>query len=53
LAGPVGWFEKRGTEVVVVHYSTGGWEHIWDVFGPEVAIDEIPSHLLCSSEWAG
>lgn len=46
------WLEKWGADVVVVQYSTGGWEHIWDVLGPEAAIDEIPAHLLCTSEWA-
>lgn len=46
------WLEKWDADVVVVRYSTGGWEHLWDVLGLEAAIDEIPPHLLCTSDWA-
>ena len=36
----------------VVDYSTGGWEHIWDVDAPLEALQELPKSLFCSSAWA-
>ncbi|WP_417268677.1 hypothetical protein [Celeribacter baekdonensis] len=47
------WLEKWKENIAVSKYSTGGWEHIWDVFGPKGAIEEIPENLLCGSDWAG
>ncbi|WP_394178675.1 hypothetical protein [Yoonia maritima] len=47
------WLNKWRDHVVVERYSTGGWEHIWDVSGPNEAIKEISEALLCASEWAG
>ncbi|WP_375699925.1 hypothetical protein [Pseudophaeobacter sp. TrK17] len=47
------WLEKWGENIIVASYSTGGWEHIWNVSGPKDAIEEIPENLLCGSDWAG
>ncbi|MCG3269504.1 hypothetical protein [Yoonia sp. I 8.24] len=46
------WLNKWGDKVVVASYSSGGWEHVWDVSGPKEAIKEISQDLLCASEWA-
>ena len=46
------WLDRWRDDVRVAAYSSGGWEHIWDVEGPEAAVTEVPAHLLCSSEWA-
>ena len=43
---------RWGSAIQVVDYSTGGWEHIWDLLVPESALAEIPKHWLCGSEWA-
>lgn len=36
------WLEKWKSVVRVEEYSTGGWEHVWDLAAPEEAISEIP-----------
>ena len=46
------WFEKWKGVVKEVHYSSGGWEHCWDVEGPLVAFRDIPKRLFCLSDWA-
>jgi hypothetical protein len=45
------WLERWKPAVRVAGYSTGGWEHHWDVEGPEAAIAEVPARLLCASAW--
>jgi hypothetical protein len=45
------WMKRWEGKVRVADYSSGGWEHIWDVEGPPEAINELPPELLCSSEW--
>ena len=47
------WFKRWEGKVRVADYSSGGWEHLWDVEGPTEAIDELPVELLCGSKWAG
>lgn len=47
------WLERWKSDVRVADYSTGGWEHCWDVEGSEEALAEVPKNLLCSSDWAG
>jgi hypothetical protein len=47
------WLNKWRESIVVAEYTSGGWEHIWNVSGPKEAIKEIPEDLLCASEWAG
>jgi hypothetical protein len=49
----VAWLERWKTVLRVANYSTGGWEHIWDIEAPEDAIAEVPDNLLCASEWSG
>jgi hypothetical protein len=39
--------------ITIADYSTGGWEHTWNLIIHDDAIQEIPKHWLCSSEWAG
>lgn len=46
------WLKRWSDEVKVVDYSTGGWEHLWDVEGPADALREVPREIRCSSEWA-
>jgi hypothetical protein len=47
-----GWLEKWKGTVSVKNYSTGGWEHCWDVESPLVALRDIPKRLFCLSDWA-
>jgi hypothetical protein len=47
------WLKKWGVAVRVEDYSSGGWEHLWDVEAPEDALAELPREFFCSSEWAG
>jgi hypothetical protein len=47
------WLDKWANSIKVQKYSTGGWEHIWDIDAPETAVNEIPKGWLCSSDWAG
>ena len=46
------WLKKWEGEVHVVDYSTGGWEHIWDIEVSNEALSEIPADWLCSSKWS-
>jgi hypothetical protein len=46
------WLERWRDVVRVADYSSGGWEHLWDVEGPPEAISEVPDHLLCGSAWS-
>lgn len=46
------WLAKWGTTIHVAGYSTGGYEHIWDIEGPEDAISEVPNEFLCDSAWS-
>jgi hypothetical protein len=48
----IDWLKRWKQQVIVADYSTGGWELLWDVEGPEEAIGEIPGELRCGSEWA-
>ena len=43
---------KSKFELTVVHYSSGGWEHYWDIEASAEAIAEVPENYLCASEWA-
>jgi hypothetical protein len=46
------WLTRWSGEVTIADYSTGGWEHIWDIEAPRHAIQEIPKRFFCSSDWA-
>ena len=46
------WLKKWEGKVRIENYSTGGFEHIWDVEGPEEAIAELPKEWLCESTWS-
>lgn len=46
------WLVRWQSRVRVANYSSGGWEHLWNVEGPPQAIAEVPTHLLCDSEWS-
>ena len=46
------WLERWKEKIHVADYSSGGWEHLWDVEGSEEAITEVPERLHCCSEWA-
>jgi hypothetical protein len=43
---------KSEFQLVVADYSTGGWEHYWNIEASAKAIAEVPENYLCSSEWA-
>lgn len=45
------WLERWKDEVRVVDYSTGGWEHLWNVEGPVEALREVPMEIRCAGEW--
>lgn len=45
------WLEKWADEVNIVEYSTGGWEHLWDIETTPDAAASVPEEWLCSSEW--
>lgn len=45
------WLEKWQDQVIVADYSSGGWEHMWNVSGSKQAIDAIPAKLRCASRW--
>lgn len=47
------FLSRWGSAITVANYSTGGWEHCWDLLVPEEAHTEIPVHWLCASEWVG
>ena len=48
------WIEKwkNLNKLKLADYSTGGWEHYWDVEAAPEAIAEVPEEYLCASEWA-
>jgi hypothetical protein len=46
------WFKKWKGVVKEAHYSSGGWEHSWDVESPLIAMRELPKSLFCLSNWA-
>jgi hypothetical protein len=46
------WLARWVDQVRVADYSSGGWEHVWDLEGPQEAVEEVPAEWLCSSEWA-
>jgi hypothetical protein len=46
------WFELWRDHVNVVEYSSGGWEHLWDVEASDEAIADLPQNFLCDSEWS-
>jgi len=43
---------KNLNKLKVADYSTGGWEHYWDIEAVQEAIEELPEEYLCASEWA-
>ena len=48
------WIErwKLVDKLRVADYSTGGWEHCWDIAAYAEAVAEVPADYLCASEWA-
>jgi hypothetical protein len=46
------WLERWRDQVNVVEYSSGGWEHLWNIEATSAAIAEVPETWLCASEWA-
>lgn len=45
------WLEKWKDEVHIDHYSSGGWEHVWDIEASDEALSEIPEDWFCASDW--
>ena len=43
---------KRADQLKVVDYSSGGWEHLWDIEASSDAVAEVPENYLCDSEWS-
>src|SRR5688572_26182787 len=48
----IAWFESWGAQVRVADYSSGGFEHLWDVEGPADVIAEIPERLRAITSWS-
>lgn len=48
-----GWLLRWQNIAKIENYSTGGWEHIWDIEAPIEAIEEIPKEWFCASDWTG
>ena len=46
------WLDKWKGQAIVSDYTTGGWEHCWDIEAPTEAVAEVPEDWLCASEWA-
>lgn len=48
------WIIKWKSEFkLTVHdYSTGGWEHLWDIEASQEAINEVRKNYLCDSKWS-
>ena len=48
------WIErwKLVDKLCIADYSTGGWEHYWNIEACAEAIAEVPADYLCASEWA-
>ena len=48
------WIErwKLVDKLCIADYSTGGWEHYWDIEACADAVAEVPAEYLCASEWA-
>jgi hypothetical protein len=46
------WLEKWAGKVTISDYSSGGWEHLWDVEAPQEAVSEVPEDYLCASAWS-
>ena len=36
----------------IADYSSGGWEHYWDIEASVDAIAEVPANYLCDCEWS-
>jgi len=45
------WLDRWKGTVRVANYSSGGWEHLWDVEGPLPALREVPAELRCDGAW--
>ena len=48
----IAWLEKWEKEVNIVDYSSGDWEHLWDIEATPKAAESVPEDWLCSSEWS-
>jgi len=46
------WLQKWDGIARVERYSTGGYEHLWDVEAPAEALGELPKEWLCDSKWS-
>jgi len=46
------WIEKWKSVISIANYSSGGWEHLWDIEAPAEAIAEVPEEWLCLSDWS-
>jgi hypothetical protein len=43
---------KSVDKLRIEEYSSGGWEHLWDIEASEEAVAEVPKNYLCDSEWS-
>lgn len=43
---------KLAEKLRVQNYSSGGWEHYWDIEASKDAVAEVPVDYLCDSEWS-
>jgi len=47
----VEWMTRWEGQLRIARYSSGGWEHSWDIEGPKAAIAQIPHDYLSESDW--
>jgi len=47
------WLEQNNGAVEICEYSSGGYEHLWNVKGTEHILEQVPERLQCGSEWSG
>ena len=40
------WLTRWGSAVRIANYSSGGWEHIWDVEGPPAVDGQVSQERL-------
>ena len=43
---------KLADKLRVRDYSSGGWEHYWDIEASKEAVAEVPADYLCDSAWS-
>lgn len=40
------WLDKWADKVTISDYSSGGWEHLWDVEAPKITVTKLDNFLI-------